>query len=146
MLFFLLKHYSELYITDNALKVSASLYCFCTSIFCGVEIISPGCGVQASLMLFLCQLTCQSPDIMASLYGICVCVCVNNFSKVQGPETCCFLQQIPYLSRMKHCSRHANLLFVCSPESLQVRYPHPKCENFNTLSQFSHCLLQGFLS
>ena len=29
-------------------------------------------------------------------------------------------------------------LFVCSPEPLEERYPHPKYENFNTLSQFSH--------
>ena len=39
--------------TDNALKVSQSLYCFTTSISRGVEIISPGCVVRASLMLFL---------------------------------------------------------------------------------------------
>ena len=52
MLFSLLKHYLELYITDNALKVSPSLYCFTTSISHGVKIISPGCGVRASLMLF----------------------------------------------------------------------------------------------
>ena len=26
---------------------------------------------------------------------------------------------------------------VCLLEPLQVRYPHQKCENFNTLSQFS---------
>ena len=38
--------------TDNALKVSPSLYCFTTSMSHGVEIISPGCGVRASLMLF----------------------------------------------------------------------------------------------
>ena len=37
--------------TDNALKVS--LYClYTTSIFHGVEIISRGCGVRASLTLF----------------------------------------------------------------------------------------------
>ena len=36
--------------------------------------------------------------------------------------------------------------FVSSTEPLQVRYPHPKCENFNTLSHFSHSLLQGFFS
>ena len=41
---------------------------------------------------------------------------------------------------MQFCS------FVCTPKSLQVRYPHPKCENFNPLSQFSHSLLQGFFS
>ena len=29
-------------------------------------------------------------------------------------------------------------LFVCLLESLQGRYPHQKCENFNSLSQFSH--------
>ena len=35
---------------------------------------------------------------------------------------------------------------VCSPQPLEERYPHPKYENFNTLSHFSHWLLQGFLS
>ena len=75
MSFSLPKHYLELYITDNALKVSPSLYCFTTSIshgveiispgslYCfttsishGVEIMSPGCGVQASLMLFFSKM------------------------------------------------------------------------------------------
>ena len=37
MLFSLLKHYLELYITDTALKVSRSLCCFTTSISHGVE-------------------------------------------------------------------------------------------------------------
>ena len=37
MLFSLLKQNLELYITDTALKVSQSLYCFMTSIFYGVE-------------------------------------------------------------------------------------------------------------
>ena len=37
MLFSLLKHYLELYITHTALKVSRSLYYFTTSIFHGVE-------------------------------------------------------------------------------------------------------------
>ena len=59
MLFSLLKHYLELYITDNALKVSPSLYCFTTFISHGVEIISPGCGVQASLMLFFLHIMLQ---------------------------------------------------------------------------------------
>ena len=49
MLFSLLTHYLELYITDTALKVSRSLYCFTTSISHGVEYR----GVWASLMLFL---------------------------------------------------------------------------------------------
>ena len=53
MLFSLLKHCLELYVTDNALKVSPSLYCFTTSISPGVEIISPG---WVSLILFFVTL------------------------------------------------------------------------------------------
>ena len=52
MLFSLLKHYLDLYITDTALKVSGPLYYFTTSISHGVENFSSGCGVRASLMLF----------------------------------------------------------------------------------------------
>ena len=37
MIFSLLKHYLELYITDTALRVSRALYCFTTSVFHGVE-------------------------------------------------------------------------------------------------------------
>ena len=40
-------------ITDTALKVSRSLYCFTTSLSLMVlKTISPGCGVRASLMQF----------------------------------------------------------------------------------------------
>ena len=34
--------------------------------------------------------------------------------------------------------KHANLSVRLFLEPLQVRYPHQKCENFNTFSQFSH--------
>ena len=37
MLFSLLRHYLELYITDTALKVCQSLYCFTTFVSHGVE-------------------------------------------------------------------------------------------------------------
>ena len=37
MLFSLLKHYFNLYISDTALKVSQSLYCFTTFVCHGVE-------------------------------------------------------------------------------------------------------------
>ena len=51
MLFSLLKHYLELFITDTALKVSISLYCLPTSISHGVENFFPRlCGVRASLL------------------------------------------------------------------------------------------------
>ena len=41
MLFSLLKHHLDLNITDTALKVSRSLYCFTTSISHGVESYFP---------------------------------------------------------------------------------------------------------
>ena len=56
MLFSLLKHYLELYITDTALKVSRSLYCFTTSIFHGVENYFPrlwGTGISDAIFVTL---------------------------------------------------------------------------------------------
>ena len=46
--------------TDTALKVSKSVYCFTTSISHGVENNFPGCGVRASLMPFLTQVSIRS--------------------------------------------------------------------------------------
>ena len=48
-MFSLFKYYLELYITDSALKVSRSLYCFTTSISHGVENYFPrlwGTGIS----------------------------------------------------------------------------------------------------
>ena len=61
MLFCLFKHYLD---TDTALKVSQSLYCFTTSISHDVENYSPGCGVQASLILFYSTDFKDSADII----------------------------------------------------------------------------------
>ena len=39
-----------------------------------------------------------------------VCVRVNKFSSITiKPRDMLFFKKIPYLSRMKNCSRHANL-------------------------------------
>ena len=57
MLFSLLKHHLDLYITYTALKVFQSLYCFTTSISHGVENYFPrlwGTGISDAI---LCQLT-----------------------------------------------------------------------------------------
>ena len=54
--FFLLKHHLDLNITDTALKVSRSLYCFTTSISHGVENHIPrlwGTGISDAIFLFL---------------------------------------------------------------------------------------------
>ena len=56
MLFSLLKHYLELYITDTALKVSRSLYSFTSSIFLGVENFFPmlwGTGISDGIFNFM---------------------------------------------------------------------------------------------
>ena len=56
MLFSLLKHYLDLYISDTALKVSRSLTLCTVSLLLYVMVlktISPGGGAWASLMLFL---------------------------------------------------------------------------------------------
>ena len=39
-----------------------------SSVSHGVENFSLGYGIRASLMLFLCQLYCQSADIIATLW------------------------------------------------------------------------------
>ena len=81
-----------------------------------------------------------SADIMASLCD--VRVHVNNFSSnTTRPRDMLFFLKIPYLSRMKNCSRHANLSVRLFARDITRRYPHQKCENFNTLSQFSQRLL-----
>ena len=52
MLFSLLKHYLELYISGTALKVSWSLYCFTTSLCHGVENYFPrlwGMGISDAI-------------------------------------------------------------------------------------------------
>ena len=52
MLFSLLKHHFDLNITDTALKVSQSLYCFTTSISHGIENYFPrlwGTGISEAI-------------------------------------------------------------------------------------------------
>ena len=54
MLFSLLKRHLDLKITDTALKVSRSLYCFTTSISHGVENYFPSlCGTGISDAIFM---------------------------------------------------------------------------------------------
>ena len=74
------------------------------------------CHVKTIALLSKRSLTCWSADIMASLCGVCVrvrvCVSVrvNDFSsKTTRPRDMLFFLKIAYLSRMKNCSRHADL-------------------------------------
>ena len=88
---------------------------------------------------FLCQLTCQSADIMSSLCGLGVRVRVNNFfSKTTRPrDMLFFLKDTLSIEDEKLFQGMQICLFVCLLETLQGGYPHQKCENFNFLSQFS---------
>ena len=84
----------------------------------------------------------MSADIMASLCGICVHVGIrmnNFFSKSTSPKD----MLIPYLSRMKNCSRHADLFVYLFPRGITSEVPHPKFENFKTLSHFYPTALKG---
>ena len=94
--------------------------------------------MQAGADEFLCQLTCQSADIMSSLCGVGVRVRVrvnNFFSKTTRPRDMLFFLKdtlsIEDEKLFKACKS------VCLLETLQGGYPHQKCENFNFLSQFS---------
>ena len=84
--------------------------------------------------LFLCQLTCQSADIMSSLCGVGVRVRVNNFSsKTTRPrDVLFFLKDTLSIEDEKIVQGMQICLFVCLLETLQGGYPHQKCENFNT--------------
>ena len=84
---------------------------------------------------FLCRHSAMLAYVYASAW-------TTSPPKLQGLETCCFFYLI---YRGWKIARHANLS-VRLLEPLQGRYPHQKCENFNTLSQFSQWLLQRFLS
>ena len=54
MLFSLLKHYLVVYISDTALKVSCTLYCYTTSVCHGVENYFPrlwGKGISDAILI-----------------------------------------------------------------------------------------------
>ena len=72
MLFSLLKHYLELYITDTALKVSRSLYFLTTSLFHGVENYFPrqwGTGISDAVLIVLFQLFYFNIHPVVSVYA-----------------------------------------------------------------------------
>ena len=85
MWFSLLKYYLELFITDTALKVSGS---FTVSSFTDspllylmvLKTISPGCGVQASLMLFWNW--CNSVSLCVRFLFVCLFVNISSVSRL----------------------------------------------------------------
>ena len=103
MLFSILKHYLELCITDTALKVSRSLYCFTTSISHGVEnyfLRLWGMGTSDAIFFYFVQVTHPKIIIKKILQDIYICpesventlhehlfkflCCVTNFFSVKN--------------------------------------------------------------
>ena len=74
---------------------------------------------------FLCQLTCQSADIMSSLCG--VGVRVNNFfSKTTRPRDMLFFLKDTLSIEDENCSRHANLSVRLFARDVTREVPPPK--------------------
>ena len=74
MLFSLLKHYLELYITDTALKVSRSCTVSLLLYVMVLRTVSPGCGVRASLMLFFISRRALAREGDYEMMSVCACV------------------------------------------------------------------------
>ena len=85
------------------------------------------------------SLTCQSDDIMASLCGMDVRVCVSDFSKTTRPRDMLFFLKIAYLPGMKNCSRHADLFVSLFARAIISEVPP-------TLSMKILTLYHNFLS
>ena len=78
--------------------------------------------------------------MMSSLCGVGVRVRVrvnNFFSETTGPRDMLFFLKDTLSIEDENCSRHANLSVRLFARDITMGYPNQKCENFNTLSQFS---------
>ena len=79
MLFSLFKHYLDLYISDTALNVSRSLYCFTTSVCHGVENYFPrlwDMGISDAIFISRRALAREGDYEMMPVCA-CVHVCVR---------------------------------------------------------------------
>ena len=115
MLFSLLKHYLELYITDTVPIASRSLYCFITSISQGVENYFPRLwGTSISDAIFLVTLgfthKLKYSELIDSLIDWLTLVCIwEEFSR-KGPPYPLYPPAPPYPSALQVCLPIASLL------------------------------------
>ena len=93
-------------------------------------------------LVLLCQLICQSADLMASLCSIFVRigVHVNNFSSksIRPRDMLLPLKDTLFIKDEKLFKACRSVHSSVSQSHLQERYPQPKCDYFNTLTQLSH--------
>ena len=109
-------------LTYTTQHISTSIYCGFFSFF---------------FLLFLCQLTCQSADIMSSLCGVGVHVYMNNFSlKTTRPRDMLFILK----DTLNNCARHADLFVRLFPRANTSEVPPPKVwkfQHFITIFSFT---------
>ena len=87
MLFSLLKHHLELYITDTPLKVSRSFYCFTTSIFHGVENYFPrlwGTGISDAIFD---DTKMHKRDYITEIYWCWTLLCFHRHLEIPNEPT-----------------------------------------------------------
>ena len=87
-------------------------------------------------MQFLCQLTLWHHSAVSTSVS-----CEQLLQKYMAQRHAVSFKKICYLSRIQIVQGMQICLFVCSPEPLQVSYPHPKFGNFNT---FNHNFLLDY--
>ena len=86
------------------------------------------------LIIYLCQLTDKSADIMASLCGICVHVCVNNFSsKTTRPRDMLLILKDTLSIEDENCSRHPNMFVRLFPRAITSEVPPTQSVKISTL-------------
>ena len=71
------------------------------------------------MLFFLCQLTCQSADIILSLCGMDVCVCVSDFSDETKLKL--LIQGHPRIAKVTHIAdfKSAYISLIIGPRGLQ---------------------------
>ena len=76
----------------------------------------------------------MSTDIMASLCHVCRRFRMNISGSTRPRDMLLLLKDTLSIEDDKNCKMHVCL----SPRAVRNDVPHPKCENFKSLSQFSH--------
>ena len=111
MLLSLLKHHLDHYITDTALKVLRSLYCFTTSISHHVQLFPQVTGVWASLML--CFSNCRNVHTNSCVFfSLLSCLIHVYFKLINVSNSCVFFSLLTCLIPV-YFSACCHVEFLC---------------------------------
>ena len=109
MSFSLLKHYLESYITETALKVSRSLYCFTTSVSHGVENCFHrlwGTGISNAIFVFVMfDINIKDNITVITRQWIGIWICLNLIleqeQKMDGQKERQYFPTLRYSTKIK---------------------------------------------